>query len=68
MPVCKHLCLQKCIFEKERESSTFRRASIWVVVGVCVIKAVTVGSGKVTGIDEVLIGLTLTGCWRERDV
>lgn len=30
------------------------------------IKAVTVGGGEASGIDEVLIGLTLVGCWRGR--
>lgn len=41
---------------------------MWIVVGVRVIKAVTVGGGEAAGIDEVLIGLTLIGCWRGRYV
>lgn len=64
--VSKHLCEQKCVFERGR--STFWRASIWVVVGVRVINGVTVGGGKATGIDKVLVGLSLTGCRRGRDV
>lgn len=53
--------------EKNR-NTTFGGATIWVVVGVRVINAVTVGSGQVTGIDEVLVGLTLIGCRRGRNV
>lgn len=60
--MCSYVSLRK------RGNSTFWRASIWVVVGVWVINVVTVGGGEATGIDEILIGLTLIGCWRGRDV
>lgn len=47
---------------------TFRWASVREEVGVWVINAVTVGRGKVTGVDEVLVGLTLSRRWRGREV
>ena len=47
---------------------TFWRASVGVIVGVWVVDAVTVGGGKATGIEEVLIGLALIGCRRGRYV
>lgn len=47
-------------------SRTFWRAGIWVIVGVWVINAVVVGGGMAAGIEEVLIGFTLIGCWRGR--
>ena len=49
-------------------SLTFWRAGIWVVVGVRVINAAAVGGGKATGVEEVLIGLTLKDCRRGRYV
>ena len=45
---------------------TFWRAAVGIVVGVRVIKVVAVRGGKATGIDEILIGLTLAGCCRSR--
>lgn len=47
---------------------TFWRSSVRVVVGAWVINAVTVGGGQATGVDEILVGFTLAGCWRGRDV
>lgn len=45
---------------------TFWRTAVGIVVRVRVIKIVAVRGGKTTGIDEVLIGLTLAGCCRSR--
>lgn len=60
--MCRGVCF------RERGRGTFWRASIWVVIRLWVIKAVTIGGGKAAGIDKVLIGLNLTGCWRCRYV
>lgn len=48
----------------QKGSSTFWRTTIWIIVGVRVIKAVKVGGGEVAGTGEVPIGLALIGCWR----
>lgn len=47
---------------------TFRRASVRIVVGVWVVKAVTVGGGEAAGVVEVLVGLAPIGCGRGGDV
>lgn len=67
--VCSCVCCMSCKHKvlwtflcRRRGSGTFWRASIWKVVGVRVIQAVTVGGGETAGIDEVLVGLTLIGC------
>lgn len=58
------LCAEMCVLERKRErgSSTFRRAIVWVVVGVGAIKVVTVG--QTAGVDMAVVGLALISCWR----
>lgn len=61
---CTTLACVSTVCYVRRGNITFWRSSVRVVVGAWVINAVTVGGGQATGVDEILVGFTLVGCWR----